>query len=229
MRCLALNSTDVTAAAIVAGRVFMTERTAAELLSMCEAVDGLSRQLDLPLGVVIGTQVANFEPDETLIASVVVGLVVAATDAPEPEPVDTELLRSAASRAAELPWAKIDALVGPFDFDGPPDPEIHVYAAGTGAQAGVHVAYGVIARDESEAPAFSPGSPQSREPALAYVAGKDMEARRVEEGVWGVPIAYAGDWEYTAIDRAIEATEEYRGRLGSLGSDARYYLMPCFG
>ena len=117
--------------------------------------------------------------------------------------------------------------LGP-DVDGLGDETVHLYLAATGPLAGGRVALGVPARDESELPAWSAGSPQSREPKLEYLAGKDMAQRWIDEGVWGVDLAYVGDWEYTSLDGALEQHEENLALLGVLAGDARYWLMACY-
>ena len=209
-----LSFTDVTTGVIVAGRLVTLERTTAEWRRVCEDLDRLASRLGVPLVIAVGQYLASFEDDEEIIASAVVGLLVASNDAPEPIEIDADLLRSALPRARELPWAEIVTLIGP-QID-PPDETDHVYVTATGPQAGAHVTLGVR------------GSAASPHPGLEHVAGKDMDQNRIDDGIWGVKIAYVGDWEYSAIDGAIAKHDENLARLGGAAPNARYWLMACY-
>lgn len=228
MGSVTLNVTDSTTAAIVAGRRYCLERTIGDWKRLCADVDALGEKLGVSLAIVVGTHLGAFGDGDEVIANATVGILVAATDAPEPRQVDTELLQGALTQARALPWADIDTALGP-DIDDPrEDVPTHVYLAATGPQAGAHLAFGVPARDESELSEWSAGSPQSRLPDLEWVAGKDMNQHWIEDGVWGVKIAYVGDWECAVVDEALEAYERNRARLGALATDACHWLMACY-
>lgn len=224
-----LNFTTVTTAAIVAGRGFSMQRTAKSWEQLCQELDRLGAALKLPLAVVVATDFSSADPDEEISADARVGLLVAWTDGPEPEPVDWNALHSASDQAAAVPWERVAALLGPIESpDSQLDEATNLWVLSTGPLAGCHVAFGVPAADESELLEWSPGSPQSREPKLEYVAGKDMDQCQLTQGVWGISILYRGDWESGLLDISAAKHRERQVKLGSLAARAGYYLMASY-
>jgi len=195
-------------------------------------MDELASRVKLPLVVAIATDFSSYschhEDPDWLPFSAVIGLLVTATDAPCPCPVDFALLEQTVGRSNSLPWDEVKALLGPIDERGSElDTESRLWAVATGPLAGLSLAFGVpaVAPGESlEAPA---DGPRAREPALEFLAGRDIEERRVNEGIWGVPIARNGDWEYGTVDATPSAHQRHLAKLGTLANDARYYLMAC--
>jgi hypothetical protein len=112
----AINFTDVTTAAIVAGRGFSVTRTAKWWEQLCEEMDRLAAEPKLPLVVVAATDFSTAAPDDDVIAAALVGLLVAWTDRPEPEPLDWDALRTAVDRTAALPWERVASLIGPIEL-----------------------------------------------------------------------------------------------------------------
>jgi hypothetical protein len=116
----------------------------------------------------------------------------------------------------------LSSLISPLDED------TKLWAVPTGPLAGCHVAFGVPAQEESKLLAWSPGSPQSLEPTLEYVAGKDMDQRRIDHGVWRMGILYTGDWAMEQLKISASEHEVHTSLLGSLAPRAGYYLMASF-
>jgi hypothetical protein len=214
----AINLVDVTTAALVCGRGFSLNRSTSEWEELFAHVDALAREIGLPLVAVVGNDFSSMDDvEEAFPGSGVIGLLVAATDDPTPLEVAWSSLSSAKERAASIPWERISTLV-----EASLEPELDVWLLATGPLAGGHVAFGVLARDESS------GGPQAREPGLAFLAGKDMNQRRVQNGVWGTTATYTSDWAVMPLDVTPEAHEKRMKSLGSLGPEARYYLMSSF-
>lgn len=223
--CLA----GATTAVIVVGRGFSLTASGASWEALCEAVDALAAALALPLVVVAATDLASAEPDDTIDASAVVGLCVATATGPEPVAVGSDALRSAVTDADAVPWARVGEIVDAIEIpDEPLDEETQLFVVPTGPLAGCHVAFGVPADDEGALPEWTPGSPQSLEPALEFVAGKDQDQRPIAQGVWGVSVLYRGDWETGVLDVGPARHAERTARLGRLAPRAGYYLMASF-
>jgi hypothetical protein len=224
-----INFTDVTTAAIVAGRSFFITRTAKSWKKLCKDLDRLAAELKLPLVVVVSTDFSSVDPGDDVSAAARVGLLVAWTDGPEPELLDWDELRTSVDRTVAVPWGRVATLIGPIEFpDSPLDVDTKLWVVPTGPLAGCHVAFGIPAEDESELPAWSPGSPQSIEPKLEYVAGKDMDQCKIDHGVWGMSILYTGDWESELLDISAAEHEVRVALLGSLTPRAGYYLMASY-
>lgn len=224
-----LNFADVTTAAVVAGRGFSLTTTAAAWDALCTAVDALAEALALPLVVMVATDFSSVEPEDTVGACAVVGLCVASAEGPEPVPVDGKALRDAVEAAAAVPWDRVAALIDAIELpDEPLDEEAQLQVVSTGPLAGCHVAFGVPADDERALTEWTPGSPQSQEPTLEFVAGKDQDQRPIAQGVWGVSVLYRGDWETGVLDVGPARHAERTARLGRLAPRAGYYLMASF-
>ena len=224
-----LGLSGVTTAVIVAGRGFSLTAPGASWTALCGAVDALAAALARPLVVVAATDLAAAEPDDTSGASAVVGLCVASAAGPEPVAVGTDALRDAVADADAVPWARVAEIIDAIEIpDEPLDEETQLFVVPTGPLAGCHVAFGVPADDERELTEWSPGSPQSLEPTLEFVAGKDQDQRPIAQGVWGVSVLYRGDWEMGVLDVGPAMHAERTARLGRLAPRAGYYLMASF-
>jgi hypothetical protein len=229
-----LNFTQITTAAIILGQSFFTMRTRERWEKLCEDLDRLGNELDLPLALLVSADLSwpgfsRPDPGEEIDAGGLVGLVVASTDDPYPHEVPWRAFEAALDRAASVPWDRIAALIAPIAYPGSLlDGDPKLWAGATGPLAGGYLAFGVQADDESELLEWSAGSPQSKEPNLAFVAGKDMNQRRVERGVWGMRIEYNGDWGASVLDLSSAARAQHIARLGTLGPEGRYYLMACY-
>lgn len=233
-RSVDLNFTQITTTAIILGQSFFTMRTRERWKKLCEDLDRLGNELDLPLALLVSTDLSwpgfsRPKAGEEIDAGGLVGLLVASTDDPYPYEVPWGAFEAALDRTASVPWGRIAELIEPIAYPGSPlDGDTKLWAAATGPLAGGYLAFGVPADDESELLEWSAGSPQSKEPNLAFVAGKDMNQRRVERGVWGIRIAYNGDWGASTLDLSSVARAQHIACLGTLGRDARYYLMACY-
>jgi hypothetical protein len=220
-----LNFTDRTTAAIVAGRTGQVELDAAGMRGLCRQIDALAARAGLPIGIVVASDLAaslvGVAADEPAATTVAVGLLIAWTDRPDPEPVAWDELKTALERARALPWAELAALIDLAD-------DLAIWGCATGPLAGFHVAYGVPCRDQAQEPSYRPGTPQAVDPALEMVAGKDMRQRWIDDGVWGVALAYNGDWCMTELPFDARSHAERVALLGNLAPRAGYYLMSCY-
>lgn len=233
-----INFTDLATAAIIAGRGFRAMCALGLWEQFFERLDQLAGELKLPLAIIVTTDLTSssrgtfpwrLKTDEVWDAHAIVGLLVAATDDPSGHQVPWEQLQGAVDRATSIPWDKlatmIDSLLQP---DSTLDDETALWVGATGPLAGFHLAYGVPALDESEELAWSAGSPQSQEPALEFVSGKDMDQHPVKEGIWGMDVASRADWGYLRLELNAAAHAEHRAMLGVLAVQASYYLMSCY-
>ena len=215
MKSADLNFTDVTTAALVAGREAIIATTAGELEELFSRADALG------LVVCLGTDVSReLENDERIECGAVVGVLVASADHPAPGEVDRAALDAALTRAKALDWAEVHEQLGlsPDELITPPD---GVWLTAMGPLAGALLAHGVPASyDESRDTAWAPGSPQAREPTLEFTSGKDADQRALTDGIWGKRLAYAGDWASADVTTAVRVA----GQVGGLAPGARVWL-----
>lgn len=214
---MAFNDTNVPAAALVAGRTFSSSRSKQAWRELCEVLDQVG------LTLVLQTDFPNASDAEPLDASAIVGFKVETTDSPFPKAVSLVALNTSLQLARRFEWKGVETLIGETLSEVP-----QLWAAPTGPLAGVFVAFGVPARDESEDLEWSAGSPQSHEPNLDFVVAKDTSQRTVSEGIWGVRVLYAGDWCAEPLDVSEEVHAHRVAALRTLGADARYYVMSSF-
>lgn len=223
---------DITTAAIVAGRYFSSEAHPSEWEECCRRIDAFAAARRLPLVMVMAQDMLDsFNYDQTLNTSAIVGLRVAVTKEPTPTRIELGAMREALERAQSVPWDEIRDLLPDRGNDRErfQREETQCWAASAGPLAGVLVAFGVPAKqDPWEEEPVEPGSPQTELPDLSFVAGKNMDQEREEQGIWGVRVAYGGDWEPKALDLGDAAHEARVAELGVLAPRAGYYFMTVY-
>lgn len=174
----------------------------------------MAEQLDaIDVLLVVASDLSQLAEGE-LVAEAAVGIEVVVNESPEPEAWTWEHARSALQRAGQLPWTKIEAIVGALTTSDSMETEIALYMVATGPLAGARVAFGVP---------YQRGEDEDLDDG--FIAGKDMEQNYVRPGVLGIDIASQGDWPV----RALHMSEaEHTTRVAAAGAGATYYLMSMY-
>lgn len=220
MKSADLNFTDVTTAALVAGREAVIATTAGELETLFSRADALG--LVVCLCTDVSRELADDEPIE---CGAVIGVLVASVAHPEPGEVDRAALDAALTRAKALDWGQVHRKLG-LSSEALITPPDALWLTATGPLAGGLLAHGVPASyDETRDTEWAEGSAQAREPTLEFTSGKDSDQRALTDGIWGKRLAYVGDWATADVTAAVRAP----GALGSLTGEARLWLMASYG